>query len=343
MAGLLVVHPPCSADAGMFDARAEDPGHAPWIKLRNSLNEFGYEIQTTYRARDRLAEADWVLFMNMPLELKPRSNGLKPWLKRLISRSDSPAEGIYQRCKEVDCEDRLALFLWEPEVVMSENFDPRLHRHFARVFTWQEDLIASGGRYRSIAYPQAAVVTKPIETPFLQRKLLTNFSGNKHSTHPLELYSARVEVIRYMEATQPDAFDHYGPGWGAEFPLWKGMVPSKHDIYPAYRFGLCYENMQSVAGYVTEKIFDCIRAGTVPIYWGAPNIEQYVDKEVFIDRTAFSSTAHMVEHLNSMNESTWLDMRAAGQRYLESERFAKFLPDAFVAQIISGLELKKRH
>jgi hypothetical protein len=27
--------------------------------------------------------------------------------------------------------------------------------------------------------------------------------------------------------------------------------------------------------WVTEKIVDCVITGTVPIYWGAPNIGEY--------------------------------------------------------------------
>ena len=35
-----------------------------------------------------------------------------------------------------------------------------------------------------------------------------------------------------------------------------------------YRFNLCPENSLG-EGYITEKIFDSIRSGCIPIYWGA--------------------------------------------------------------------------
>jgi len=37
-------------------------------------------------------------------------------------------------------------------------------------------------------------------------------------------------------------------------------------------FNICAENA-CVKGYVTEKIFEALEAGTIPIYWGDPNPE----------------------------------------------------------------------
>ena len=37
-------------------------------------------------------------------------------------------------------------------------------------------------------------------------------------------------------------------------------------------FNICVENA-SVKGYVTEKIFEALEAGTIPIYWGDRNPE----------------------------------------------------------------------
>ncbi len=42
---------------------------------------------------------------------------------------------------------------------------------------------------------------------------------------------------------------------------------NKHEYLKQFKFNLCPEN-SSNEGYVTEKIFDAIAAGCVPIYWG---------------------------------------------------------------------------
>jgi alpha(1,3/1,4) fucosyltransferase len=45
---------------------------------------------------------------------------------------------------------------------------------------------------------------------------------------------------------------------------------NKLDYLKQFKFNLCPENSNS-SGYVTEKIFDAISAGCIPIYWGSDN------------------------------------------------------------------------
>lgn len=335
---LVLMHPPSAADAGMFDGADDDRGDAPWIALRNALRARGVDIATTDRRPADIERADWVGFMNMPGELMPARGGWRAMLglARGVAGGGARA-GVWDQLRRSGRLNHAALFLWEPEVVLPENYIASLHRDFARVFTWSEELVERGGRYRPLVWPQPSGVQVPRAPAFSERKLLANFSGNKTSDHPLELYSRRVEVIRYMEVHHPADFDHYGSGWSNDFPSWRGSVPSKLDVYPRYRFGLCYENMHSVRGYVTEKIFDCLRAGVVPIYWGAPDIAGLVDPRAFIDRRDFASTEALVRHLVDMDEDRWSAIRAAGADYLSGSAFARFLPPAFSEMVIRGL------
>jgi hypothetical protein len=53
-----------------------------------------------------------------------------------------------------------------------------------------------------------------------------------------------------------------------------------------YKFNLCFENCYHHCwswDYITEKITDCFKAKTIPIYWGCYNIEDHIPKELFID------------------------------------------------------------
>jgi hypothetical protein len=178
---------------------------------------------------------------------------------------------------------------------------------------------------------------------FDERKLLVNVSGNKFSSHPRDLYSARRATIRHFERAFPDQFDLFGVGWDKDpadpYPSYRGLVENKWDVYPRYRFGLSYENMRDEPGWITEKIFDCLRAGCVPVYWGAPNIGDYVDPAAFIDRTRFASEAELASFLFSITEPEYRRLRAAGRDYLESERFRAFLSPAFADTVIGALDL----
>jgi hypothetical protein len=58
----------------------------------------------------------------------------------------------------------------------------------------------------------------------------------------------------------------------------RGYVPfdNKEDGLLPYHYSVVIENVQD-NDYYSEKLLDCILCGTVPIFWGAPNIADYFD------------------------------------------------------------------
>ena len=54
------------------------------------------------------------------------------------------------------------------------------------------------------------------------------------------------------------------------------------NIFNKYKFILCIENSYN-NGYITEKIFNCLFAKTIPLYKGSCEILNYINKERFID------------------------------------------------------------
>jgi alpha-1,3-fucosyltransferase 10 len=70
--------------------------------------------------------------------------------------------------------------------------------------------------------------------------------------------------------------DSYGRVFNTRrFPHGDAGRPTKLDTISRYKFYLAFEN--SVApDYVTEKLFDALMAGTVPIYLGAPNVDDFL-------------------------------------------------------------------
>lgn len=49
-----------------------------------------------------------------------------------------------------------------------------------------------------------------------------------------------------------------------------------------YKFTIAFENSM-LPGYTTEKLFDCFKAGTIPIYWGNPEVIRDVNPDSFIN------------------------------------------------------------
>ena len=48
-----------------------------------------------------------------------------------------------------------------------------------------------------------------------------------------------------------------------------------------YRYSITVENSKS-ENYFTEKLIDCFRMGTVPIYWGSESIKDYFNMDGII-------------------------------------------------------------
>lgn len=58
-------------------------------------------------------------------------------------------------------------------------------------------------------------------------------------------------------------------------------VPDKYDFQQKHKFSICFEN-SSHPGYITEKLVQGFAAGTVPIYWGAPDVSGIFNEKAMV-------------------------------------------------------------
>jgi alpha(1,3/1,4) fucosyltransferase len=194
-------------------------------------------------------------------------------------------------------------------------------------------------------------------------------NGNKIPRLSLnELYSERLQALAYFDRF--GEVDLYGVGWdGPAYHVgetwipgslramsytarksWRKLRPRKDPVSLAirsayrgrtdhkaatlggYTFALCFEN-SALEGWVTEKIFDCFFAGTVPVYWGAPDVERWVPSECFIDMRRFSGYEDLRTFLRDLSPSEIEAYREAAREYLQSERYRPFTKQAFAELI----------
>jgi len=213
------------------------------------------------------------------------------------------------------------LLLQEPPSVCPHNFQRPFHRYFDTILTWNDDFIDNRKYFKfNFAQPDWHIET-PV--PFADRAFCALIASDKTSTHPHELYSARVQVIEFFQRAHPDLFDLYGSGW-ERYPVFRGRAADKLQTLSRYKFNICYENNHHLRGYVSEKIFDSLRAFCVPVYWGADNIAEYVHPEAFIDRRNFKSTDALFDYLSQMNAAEYQQYLAAIARYLSSPTYQQF-------------------
>ena len=108
--------------------------------------------------------------------------------------------------------------------------------------------------------------------------------------------------------------------------------PELLNIFSQYKFIICYENSYA-PGYITEKIFNCFFAQTIPIYKGSPIIEQYINISSFIDARNINKAINLIKKLNS-NESTYND-------YISEPKISPTYSDENYQQIFKEFISKK--
>ncbi len=96
----------------------------------------------------------------------------------------------------------------------------------------------------------------------------------------------------------------------------------RFQISANYRFVMAFENARDV-DYVTEKFFEPLMHGAVPVYLGAPNIEDFAPGDhCYINASDFVSAKELAEFLTSMTDEEY-------ERYHEWRE--KPLRESFVA------------
>lgn len=237
--------------------------------------------------------------------------------------------------RRVPMQNRI-LIIQEPPVVSPKSYNKHFHRYFSKVLTWNPDLV-DDRKYYDFKYPQP-IPGKMYFVPFSQKKMFTQISGNKKGVGDNELYSERRKVIDFFESNNID-FEFYGVGWEKEkLSSYKGKTDNKLKTLSQYKYSFTFENCSGLKGYVTEKIFDCFFAGTVPIYWGAEDIENYIPEECYIDYRKFKSIEEVVDYCQKLTEEEYEKYRVAAKNYLNGDYFKEnFSVEAYVERMCRAI------
>lgn len=237
-----------------------------------------------------------------------------------------------------------AFVIFEPPVVAPHLYRelPELTKVFDRVYI--HNIVGDGYSMKDVdasklhkfywPQPNREVLNAFWNTSNRERRVVV-INGNHRPVSPYnELYSARIQAMASL--ARSEAVDLYGRGWkrwwsrsSMWIPYWrhyrtimsiyKGPCESKYEVLGRYAFALCFENM-AMNGYVTEKIFDCFYAGTIPLYLGAPDITELIPQNAYIDVRKFKNWQELHQVVMSMSDNEIDAMRKAGKDFLQSER-----------------------
>jgi hypothetical protein len=333
-----------NADDGRLNG---DRVNAPYTRLREQLAARGISVHTIDFLPARVGQSRNIYF----------SMGTTANYRRLSRRPDIILSAFFaMECPIVDP-------VMYRELKHAQN-------DFKRIYSWSDSASLErfvGGSLRCLPFrwPQSFdAVHEPIWCRE-QRKFLVMINGNKlPAISWQELYTERMRAVEFFGRT--GEIDLYGIGWdGPPYrvgpriwlpyvvrraerqiqgwwqrvrpdPLleaarraYHGPTQSKAETLGQYTFALCFENM-ILPGWLTEKMFDCFFAGTVPVYWGAPDVEKYVPKHCFIDMREFSGYPQLRDHLRSLGTADVRQYKEGARDYLKSAQFRPSSTAAFV-------------
>jgi hypothetical protein len=166
-----------------------------------------------------------------------------------------------------------------------------------------------------------------------------------------DLYNIRIKALLYF--SRNENFHLYGQGWNDNIlglskkeqqmirNSYRGKFPrgnaNKHEILKNYKFALCFENT-IFPGYVTEKIFDCILCGAIPIYFGAPDIDEFVPRDIFIDFKKFKTFDELEQFLVSMTVEESKSYLDAAYDFVNSFSYEKYYLTSWQKDILHSLK-----
>lgn len=103
-------------------------------------------------------------------------------------------------------------------------------------------------------------------------------------------------------------------------------------VYNQYKFIFCFENSYQ-AGYITEKIFNGLLSNSIPIYCGAPDINEFLDTSGFIninptsidtiDTTYISELASNEDKYNQLLNKNKINIQTAAIATLGMKKIAE--------------------
>jgi len=180
---------------------------------------------------------------------------------------------------------------------------------------------------------------------------------------PTDLYLERVKTIRWYERHAPQYFELYGMGWQKPapafnpwgklkrsvaslrvklhgykpFPSYRGEVRDKSSVMRRSKFSYCYENTRGPDNYITEKIFDSLISGCVPVYWGPENIVEYIPEGCFIDHSVFADTAAVHAYLRTVTPERYEQYQRDIAQFLKSDAAKIFSVEHFVGTLVGRI------
>lgn len=113
------------------------------------------------------------------------------------------------------------------------------------------------------------------------------------------LYKKRIALVNALleSDVRVDVF-----GRGGDSPNAAGGLPRKIEALKSYKFSIGVENSRE-QNYISEKFYDCVLTNTIPIYYGAKNIQEVFPEKGYFVIEDINNTEQIIELLRYINDN----------------------------------------
>ncbi len=239
-------------------------------------------------------------------------------------------------------------YLWQIESPISIKIPPTeiYKTYFNKIFT-----------YHKPSCDGKKVIHVPI--PYNYEKIIKNYDFSKKDILLMHVgtfyqgynYIQREKAISWFLENHPKDILFYGAEWHnlkqtlskkAQIHFEKqygGYIPDKIKTISRAKFVLAFEN-ERFEDYVSEKIYDAMAAGSVPIYSGAPNITDYVPQACFIDFHKFKNHKELYKYISTMPKKTYKSYMNCIETFMKNPEKHPNHPTNVVSTILSHIDNK---
>ena len=232
---------------------------------------------------------DYVQAIGSPFLLQYSSNSdLKP-KKFEWTNEDSPVKvfmdsaiphGINYRKKPGEkkiawiCESRAIFHAWSIPRNVLDQLIPQLEESYDAIYFADREYCKKSSKFH-FSFAGSNLPWVKEHKIFTKSKICSMFASSKKVTHG---HALRHQIAESLKGK----IDIFG-GAANSSKIGNNTSPwnSKHELLNDYMFQIVIEN-DSYQTYFTEKLTDCFATGTIPIYWGAPDIDNYFNKDGMI-------------------------------------------------------------
>lgn len=189
-------------------------------------------------------------------------------------------------------------------LVSNENFP------FVHVFTYDNDLVNfRPDRVKKIFPGTPTWIGEADRKIHDKTKNVSMITSRKTMTSG---HRIRVNIADFIR----DTVDLYGRDYGVP-------VENKVEAHGDYRFSIVVEN-DIINGWHTEKILDCFMTGTIPVYYGDPDIGSLYDTEGIISLVDFfgseDPTSWDMSKFDELNEELYQSKMSSIQKNFDTAR-----------------------